>query len=871
MAFGDILKTKTATTPRGFGTISTPKLAPKPNLDTTQGLVQRADEIGLGAEARKITERKSKLSALQRVSKGLGALNTADFALTRKEKGTVQGVKTYLKGIGTGVASAVTGNDYEPNRRTFADVAEKIGVKNSIAKFGIGFLGDVLLDPSTYFGGAIAKGIGTGVKGSTNVGLKTIGKLAPEVETGLRMAGEGVKKAAGRAFVFGYGTSKGLPSKALEISSKLDKAKEGIVLSNLERLGTGTLSRSQQQELVEKLLAGKRAEFGAGKATAEGVTAARQAAQSSDPFVQKTIESQATRSQKFAAQAGLKDPFEIYFPGLKNDSVKNFLEGSRKLKVGSEGYKKQFKDLLKEDELIKNPAEAFATREFAMVKDNIVRDELRGIVKQYGKPLTAFKSSDEALKAGYQIVREKGSFGKELGYILETDKKFLDNLISPEFTTIDMIAKATGFDAVTSLFKRSVTGLFAPFHVRNFVSGQVQNFEVLGIDALNPKNIAAGQKMAAKLARGVKFNDKYLKAFSERFGSSSSYISDIGDATRGAGNIPGKILSKESFKTTVKTLGLGQQSIPFRTARAIGNFIETQQKATAYITALGQGKSIDEALDLATRAGFDYRALTQFESKVMRRLIPFYSFMRKNIELQLRTLGENPQRVNQVLKAFENLGDRPEEEERDALPDFIRDSLGVKLKDTPDGLKQYISQFGTPIEAFTELFNRNPVLKAISQTNPMLKVPVELGIGKDSFRQRDLKDVYDAREYKKAPQIVKDLLQIKEVQKPVWKRENGELKQVGERTQYVANPTRLLIARSLFTSRGVTYLDQLFGGDLQGFAKLLKTTTGIKPQQVDLEQQRYFQEQDKQRELEDMLIRNRGIRKFEKVYIPKND
>ena len=255
----------------------------------------------------------------------------------------------------------------------------------------------------------------------------------------------------------------------------------------------------------------------------------------------------------------------------------------------------------------------------------------------------------------------------------------------------------------------------------------------------------------------------------------------------------------------------------------------------------------------------------------MRRLIPFYSFTRKNIELQLRTLGENPQRINQVLRFFGNISEPISEEEKAALPDFIKESIGVKLQDTPEGLKQYISSFGTPIEAFTQLFGSNPILRTISMTNPILKVPTEIGIGKDSFRQQDLKDVYDAREYKTMPQVLKDLLEIKEVQKDVLnKNAQGKLIKVGTRTQYVADPVKLLIARSLFTSRGISYLDQVFGNDLKGFVKLVRTTTGIKPQTVDIEAQAGIKETKQKRALEDLLIRSGEVRKFQTVYEPKD-
>ena len=861
------LKNSTNVLPKKSGIIlPQPRAGVKPDLTTTEGLVQQAKISGVGKEAEKIVSPTNKLSVLQRVVKGLGAFGTAQAVITTSKKGLVAGVREYGKDIVQELGSAVTGQDFGGEKATYRDVVEKLGIENSILKFGLGVVGDIFLDPSTYFGAAIAKGIGKGVGA-----ISKVAKVIPGVEK----VAEATKSALGKGFVYGYGTSKGLPEKALEIQSQLAKTKEGIVASNLARLGTGVLSKGQQGELVEKLLAGKRAEFAVGKGTEEAATAGKLAAQSTNPLIQKTIEAQALRSQRFAKSAGIKDPYEIYFPGLKNESVKKFFEGSKQLKVGSEGYLKQFKNLLTDEQLIKNPAEAFAKREFDVAKDSIIRSQLDNMIRDFGKPINAFKTEDEALKAGYRIVKEKGMFGKTIGYLNDVDKKFIDNLISPEFSTIDAIAKATGFDALTSLFKRSVTGLFAPFHIRNYVSGNIQNFEVLGIDALNPKNIASGQKVAWKLATGDRslFKGelgKAFKVFENRFGTSSSYIADIGDATRGTGNIPGKILSKESLKVTAKTLGLGQQGIPFRTARAIGNYVETQQKATAFITALGQGKNVEEALTLATRAGFDYRALTGFESKVLRRIIPFYSFTRKNIELQLRTLSENPQRINQILKTFENIGEQPSEEERQNLPDFIKESIGVKLQDTPEGLKQYISTFGTPIEAFTQIFGKNPILRQISTMNPLLKVPIEIGIGKDSFRQRDIKDVYDAREYKIAPQIIKDLLDIKEVQKDVLDKDaRGKLVKVGERTQYIADPIKLLIARSLFTSRGVTYLDQVFGGDLKGFAKLLKTTTGIKPQQIDIETQKYFKEREKKQELEDLLIRTGGVKKFQSLYIPK--
>lgn len=861
----------------------------KIDLKTTEGLASYATSKGLGKEASEILGTgKSQLSVLQRISSGLGAFNPAEAILTGTEQGLEEGVKKYATGVVQGIGGAITGTDYQGERRTFADVVEKLGIDNGIAKFGIGFLGDVFLDPSTYFGGAIVKGLTGTAKIAGKGTLKAIGKIAPETETGLKLAGQGLQDAFGRAFNYGYKSSKGATEDVLTFMSKEQRAKLGLAASNLNRLGTGVLNKSQSEELAANLIAGKRAEFiarEAGKTTKEaGVIAKQTALKGTSKEVSEIIEKQTARSQKFGEKI-TQNPYEVYFPFIKKDKVEKFVNETRGIKVGSEGYKKQFKNLLTNENLETNPAKAFFTRESQIVSDKMTRDFLGGFVKKYGKGLDEFKNVDDALKNGYTLIKEKGIFGKELGYVNKYDGALIRDSLSPEFQTINMLAKATGFDAVTSLFKRSVTGLFAPFHVRNYMSGMIQNYETLGVQSLNPKNIAIGQKIAYLMGSGKKIPDsvvtlagketklsKIMKPLVDRFSGDTFYNNDFNMALKSGNELKTAVgfFTKGRLGETIKTAGLGEEGIPFKVARSVGQFIEHQQKATAYVTALGQGKSVKDALKLAENAGFDYRMLTRFESQIMRRLVPFYSFTRFNIGLQMKTLGENPQRINHVLKFFENIGEKPTQEEKEGLPDYIKESIGIKLPDTTEGLKQYISSFGTPIEAFTNLFNKDVILNTISQMNPTIKTPIELGIGKDSFRKKDLQDVYTAPEYSSAPQIVKDLLDIKEVKKPIYdKNKYGKLVKTGERTEYVANPQKLLIARSLFTSRGVSYLDQVFDGDLEGFTKFIKLFTGIKPNVVDLEITKALKDKQQRRALEDLLIKQGLLKKFETTYQPK--
>ena len=295
-------------------------------------------------------------------------------------------------------------------------------------------------------------------------------------------------------------------------------------------------------------------------------------------------------------------------------------------------------------------------------------------------------------------------------------------------------------------------------------------------------------------------------------------------------------------------------SIVFRNARAIGNFVETQQKATAYVTALRSGSSVKDALKLAEKAGFDYRALTGFESKVLRRIIPFYSFTRKNVELQLRTLGENPQRIANIMKLMRDAGN-VSGEELGGLPEYAKEQFTAKIGN------DFIVGFGTPIEQLGQIFGKNPIRRWASMMNPIVKLPLERAMGKDFFRDRPLKEVVEAGEYVNAPGFVKSFLQVKEIERT---NKDGTKK-----TVYNANPFRLQLLRNLPTTRGATYVSAIF--DERGVpAKILSSFTGVKPRPIDLETVKYFRDRDAKRELEDLLIQYGVLKRFETVYKAKN-
>src|SRR3990167_2385879 len=214
-------------------------------------------------------------------------------------------------------------------------------------------------------------------------------------------------------------------------------------------------------------------------------------------------------------------------------------------------------------------------------------------------------------------------------------------------------------------------------------------------------------------------------------------------------------------------------------------------------------------------------------------------------------------------------------EEKKNLPAYLQEYLSFSIGRTREGVPQFVRNFGTPIEAFAELVKfqaegkstiERTFLGTLSKVNPYLKVPIELGFGKDSFRQRDLKESYSAKEFElltqTGPKFFIDWLRLKKVVKK-------DFATGLQRTTYVADPERLLVARSLFTSRGFTYFNNVFNGDIEGFFKILDWVSGIRTAEVDVERQAGFTDRRRREELGDLLRRNGVLSEFNKLFIPK--
>jgi hypothetical protein len=123
----------------------------------------------------------------------------------------------------------------------------------------------------------------------------------------------------------------------------------------------------------------------------------------------------------------------------------------------------------------------------------------------------------------------------------------------------------------------------------------------------------------------------------------------------------------------------------------------------------------------------------------MKRLVPFYTWIRKNTPLQIEKFMEDPTRYSHIAKTMRNVNPESEEEQR-YKPEYLKGALHTG-KNTYRNLKlpfQDLTKVASPSEMFGSM-------------NPLIKMAVELGMNKNTFTGQAIDEGYNV----KAPGLMK--------------------------------------------------------------------------------------------------------------------
>jgi len=349
------------------------------------------------------------------------------------------------------------------------------------------------------------------------------------------------------------------------------------------------------------------------------------------------------------------------------------------------------------------------------------------------------------------------------------------------------------------------------------------------------------------------------------FNRSIAGASDIGQSNKELVNALFPQSASKLKQMGKKYLPVGQEFVPFKFGREVGRAIEEQARLVDFIANLKNTGDVTLASQRTKQFLFDYNNLTNFERTFLRRMIPFYTFTRKNLELQARAFLTTPGRVAAEVKVLSGLGDlfagaELTPEEREALPEWVKYGISILSKKSGPNV-EIISSLGTPTEAAFNSIQGNQILGSVS---PLLRVPVELTSGYNFFQRKPISEVTNAMAFKHAPEAVKDFIGYTEV--------TGRRKDGTTYKQYVAlRPARMHFFLNLPpTSRVLSAMKQMEAENVSGQMKLMQQLIGVRPYSFDLEVEAQKRENEMKRKLEDLLTKAGVTAQFKRTFIPKD-
>jgi hypothetical protein len=249
----------------------------------------------------------------------------------------------------------------------------------------------------------------------------------------------------------------------------------------------------------------------------------------------------------------------------------------------------------------------------------------------------------------------------------------------------------------------------------------------------------------------------------------------------------------------------------------------------------------------------------------MRRLIPFYTWTRKNLGMQIGTLTTAPGRIGAEIKTLTTIGSvfsgqKLNQEDQNKLPDWIKQGINFLAK--KEGEKVTIfGSFQTPFEQPFAQFQPQNLLSSIS---PILKIPLEQTSGYSFFNGKPLSEVNNAAAFRYAPQAIKNLIGYTEVP---WKSKDG----MRSGTMYISlNPERMNLLTSLPpTVRVLSVLKQVTNESIDSGYRTLQFLIGVRPYTFDLDLEAQKREKETRTKLENLLDKAGVIYKFEITGVPK--
>ena len=406
------------------------------------------------------------------------------------------------------------------------------------------------------------------------------------------------------------------------------------------------------------------------------------------------------------------------------------------------------------------------------------------------------------------------------------------------------------YDRANNVFKAFVTVGFPAFHFRNAYSNIAQGFADVGISMLNP----ARHFDAIASMRGAA-GDLVTKA-----GERIPYAQIQDEMARNGVTTTGRRLAEYTGQVGIDRLSTTAGKI--KTApRAFGGVIENEARATLYTVYRRRGMEAPEAAAQVNKFLFDYTNLTKVEQDIFRRMIPFYTWQRKNLVRQFGNLASKPGLTAAELKPF-----RGREDENGSLASWDAEALKFRLNRDGKTLR-VLSGIDLPMRNLDFLWNgtaRSTLRQGIGMLSPAIKAPMEIGFGVNAFTGQQMG--------RQQSNLIGRIVEQSPTPVQQWLGYDKEIDSAG-RPKYTFDGERFYaLFQSWALSRIVSTSDRqfkTFSQDQDWNKIMLNVLTGMQDKTFNMDEEQARRLKERKAQLEQALVRWGERKTFTKTFQQK--
>jgi hypothetical protein len=391
------------------------------------------------------------------------------------------------------------------------------------------------------------------------------------------------------------------------------------------------------------------------------------------------------------------------------------------------------------------------TKELAPVLDKLFNDAINSgsdiLAKAGTKGYRSLASADRGKGVRYvdDALRQKfGSYGL---------KEDVIDVLDPEYA----INTAPHYNAFMDWWRKWVTLNNPRFAVTN-AAGNAYNMAASGINPVKAYKQGLQFNAAGKVPKGINLRPDELNQLLHK------YDIDRG-MTQHISYFP------DDIQKTIEQIRAYEN--PKNPLARMNDAVERNSRVGTVLTELQKGTNLEDALIKSKDALFDYRELTPAERRIRQYIAPFYTFSRKNIPLQIKSLVESPHVPAMRAKVYDKLS-TDTQTTNEYLPDYLTGTNAAEISNKgnvgsfgkalgkipilgPDIEKQLnrndvstfvknitpdvdLNYLGLPVEAISAIMGKQPTgdaataVKQAGQLNsPLIQVLSEVMTGKDRF------------------------------------------------------------------------------------------------------------------------------------------